>query len=221
MDSWFETFCQELVLRDVLAPGDTALVLAREDFGLVLRPGEDWSQVPATALVEGLAPRWTAWVRRAVMPLLERDPATGEEWAAGAAAGYRSRPDAQANVVTDVLVIDLVDQARGGGQWVVPHEVTDRGASFAEAVRAGECAPAVLLLGEREPRDPGRIPAPDGTGNLPRARGRLVLDLGGARLGVERVVNSGGHGFAYASEPYASTLQEAGIAPVELVVLDL
>lgn len=218
MDSWFETFCQELVLRKVLGAGETVLVLAREDFGLVLGPGADWSRVPATALVEGLAPRWTAWVRRAVMPLLPQDPDTGEEWAEGAAAGYRSRPDAQPEVVTDVLVVDLVDQARGGGQWVLPHEVTDRGASFGEAVRAGECAPGVLLLGESEPRDPGRIPAPEGAGSLPRARGRLVLDIGGARLGVER---SDGHGFAYATEPYATTLEEAGIAPVDMVVLDM
>ena len=221
MDSWFETFCQELVLRDALTGTRQGLVLAREDFGLVLVVEGDWSDVPVPALVQGIAPRWTAMVRTAVMPLVEQDPDTGQAWTAGAAAGYRGRADARDGVVADVLVIDLVDVVRGSGQWVLAHETTDRGISFAEAVRVGECSDAVLSLGGLEPRDPGRIPNADGSGRLLRAEGRLTLDLGGAHLGVRRLVEAGGHGFAYATEPYATTLREAGIAPVELVTLEI
>ncbi|WOQ17629.1 hypothetical protein [Raineyella sp. W15-4] len=221
MDSWFETFCQELVIRRSLERTGQALVLAREDFGVVLQVAADWSVVPAAALAEGLGPRWVGLVRAAVMPLVEADPATGTEWQPGAAAGYRARPDAVEGVVTDVLVVDLTDTARGSGQWVLPYRADDSGVSFAAAVRAGECADGVLALGALDPRDPGRIPAPDGSGLLSRARARLTLDLGGAQLGVQRAVDADGDGFAYATEPYATQLREAGIDPVELVTLDL
>ncbi|QGF22827.1 hypothetical protein [Raineyella fluvialis] len=221
MDSWFETFCQELVLRRALEASGQALVLAREDFGLVLQVAADWSVVPAPALVEGLGPRWVGLVRAAVMPLVEADPDTGLEWQAGAAAAYRTRPDAAEGVVADVLVVDLTDAARGSGQWVLPFESTDAGVSFAEPVRAGECADGVLALGALDPRDPGRIPAPDGSGMLSRAEGRLTLDLGGAHLGVRRLEEVGGGGFAFATDPYATTLRESGIDPVELVTLEM
>ncbi len=220
MDSWFETFCQELVIRRALESTGQALVLAREDFGLVLQVASDWSVVPAPALVEGLGPRWIGLVRTAVMPLVEADPATGADWEPGAVAGYQDRPGAAEEVVTDVLVVDLADAARGSGEWVVPYRATESGASFGEPVRAGECADAVLALGELDPRDPGRIPARDGGGLLSRAQGRLTLDLGGAHLGVRRLREAGGDGFAYATDPYATTLREAGIDPVELVTLD-
>lgn len=221
MDSWFETFCQELVIRRSLERTGQALVLAREDFGVVLQVATDWSIVPAAALVEGLGPRWIGLVRAAVMPLVEADPATGEDWEQGAAAAYRARPDAVDGVVTDVLVVDLSDAARGSGQWVLAFQADDSGVSFAEPVRAGECADGVLALGGLDPRDPGRIPAPDGSGPLSRARGRLTLDLGGAHLAVRRVTDAGGDGFAYATEPYATQLKEAGIEPVELITLDV
>ncbi|SDB80741.1 hypothetical protein GA0111570_10360 [Raineyella antarctica] len=221
MDSWFETFCQELLIRRAQSGSGQGLVLAREDFGLVLHADGDWSAVPVRALVQGLAPRWVAMFRTAVMPLVEQDPATGLPWEAGEAVGYRARDDAREGVVADVLVIDLLDAARGSGQWVLGYEINDRGVSFAEAIRVGECAEEILALSGLEPRDPGRIPTPDGTGRLSRAQGRLTLDLGGAHLGVRRLVESGGHGFAYASEAYAPTLTESGIAPVELVTLDI
>lgn len=221
MDSWFETFCQELVARRALEATGQALVVAREDFGLVLQVADDWTVVPAPALVQGLSPRWVAMIRTAVMPLVEHDPATGMAWADGAVAGYRSREDAAADVVVDVLVVDLVDAARGSGQWVLAYESTERGISFAEALRAGECSEGILALGGLEPRDPGRIPGPDGQGTLSRAQGRLTLDLGGAHLGVRRLVESGGYGFAYATEPYSTTLKGSGIEPVELVTLDI
>lgn len=220
MDSWFETFCQELVLRGWLSDGRQGVVLAREDFGLVLA-GDYWSGVPVPALVEGLAPRWIAMVRAAVMPLVEHDPDTARPWVAGAVAGYRHRDHAGDGVVADVVVIDLVDAVRGNGQWVLAHEASDHGVSFAEAVRAGACTESVLALADIEPRDPGRLPAPNGAGLLPRAEGRLALDLGGARLGVGRMLDAGGRGFAYATEPYATRLAQAGIEPVDLVVLDV
>ncbi|MFT4125641.1 MAG: hypothetical protein QM662_05365 [Gordonia sp. (in: high G+C Gram-positive bacteria)] len=186
----------------------------------------------ADVVASGYGADALAVVLEAVLPLVETNPLTGENWRPGEADDvWREHDGAERGWVSECLVIELMTRAGERVAVSQPFRVTGDGIDWADDVLGiGGTGLADVLAGalSRPAVDPATVPdpgehfvAPEGAPHLPPDRGRIALDVGLTRvLDRQLTVEKPGGGARYivADEAAAERYRAEGLMAHQLLI---